>query len=225
MAPLPRSFYERDPSKVARELLGKILVHRSKEGLTSGRIVETEAYYGEGDPASRASKGKTKKNEVMWGPRGISFVYMVHGNWLFNVVAGRKGEAGAVLVRALEPLEGTELMKRRRGVEEERELTSGPGKLTKAMGITGLHHGKDLTDPEGDLLILPGRRVGKIASSHRIGVKEDLPQKLRFYLSGNPFVSKALLSKAPRTKEVDGKGLLQAGLEGGSGNPSRARHE
>ncbi len=190
MKPLPRSFYERDPSAVARELLGKVLVHRSGEGLTSGRIVETEAYYGEGDPASRASRGRGGLSEVMWGPGGISFVYMVHGNWLFNAVAFPEGKAGAVLVRALEPLQGLELMRRRRGVEEERELTSGPGKLTEAMGITGLHHGRDLTDPDGELLILPGRRVRRFMRSRRIGVKEDLPERLRFFLPGSPFVSK-----------------------------------
>ncbi|MEM2865525.1 MAG: DNA-3-methyladenine glycosylase [Candidatus Hadarchaeales archaeon] len=190
MKPLPRSFYEREPPEVARRLLGKVLVHRSEEGLTSGMIVETEAYCGEWDPASRASRGKTRLTRMMWGPPGTSFVYMVHGNWLFNVVAHLKGEAGAVLVRALEPMEGVELMKRRRKVEGERELTSGPGKLTKAMGITGLHHGKDLTDPGGELLILPGRRVESILTSHRIGLKEDLPENLRFFLPGNPFVSK-----------------------------------
>jgi DNA-3-methyladenine glycosylase len=191
MEVLPRSFYERDVARVARNLLGKILVHREREGMTSGMIVETEAYYGEGDPASRASRGRTPLNEIMWGRGGLAFVYMVHANWLFNVVAEPEGVPGAVLVRALEPLEGIELMRRRRQVEDDLELTSGPGKLTKAMGISRRHHGMDLTDPNGELVITRGEpRRFLIASSHRIGVSSDLRRKLRFYLEGNPFVSR-----------------------------------
>lgn len=190
MQTLPRSFYERDPAKVARALLGKVLVHRMREGTTSGEIVETEAYYGKGDPASRASRKRTKLNEIMWQRGGLAFVYVVHGHELFNVTAEREGIPGAVLIRALMPIEGIELMRRRRGVSEEVELTSGPGKLTQAMGITREHHGLDLTDPKGELVILEGESKHlKISSSHRIGVGRDLPRKLRFYVSGNPFVS------------------------------------
>jgi len=191
MKVLPRSFYERDTSEVARALLGKILVHRGHEGLTSGKIVEVEAYYGEGDPASRASRGKTKMNEIMWGPGGRAFVYMVHGNWLFNVTAEREGIPGAVLIRALEPLEGIELMRKRRGTKLEKELTSGPGKLTEAMAITGAHHGLDLTDQDSELVIVEGEpKDFTVGSSHRIGVSADLERKLRFYMDGNPFVSR-----------------------------------
>ncbi len=188
---LPRSFYERDVAMVARDLLGKILVHKEREGLTSGIIVETEAYYGEGDPASRAARGRTPLNEIMWGRGGLAFVYMVHGNWLFNVVAEREGVPGAVLLRALEPLEGIELMRERRQTKNDLELTSGPGKLTKAMGISRRHHGMDLTDANGELVITKGGPLAfLIASSHRIGVSSDLRQKLRFYIKGNPFVSR-----------------------------------
>lgn len=191
MKVLPRSFYERDTSEVARALLGKILVHRGQEGLTSGKIVETEAYYGEGDPASRASRGKTKMNEIMWGPAGRAFVYVVHARWLFNVTTEREGVPGAVLIRALEPLEGIELMEKRRGTELKRETTSGPGKLTQAMAITEAHHGLDLTDPDSKLKIVEGEPQNfSIASSHRIGVSADLERKLRFYIEGNPFVSR-----------------------------------
>jgi DNA-3-methyladenine glycosylase len=190
-SPLPQGFYERDTSEVAQALLGKILVHRGREGVTSGRIVEVEAYYGEGDPASRASRGKTKMNEIMWGPGGRSFVYVVHGQCLFNVTTEREGVPGAVLIRALEPLEGIELMKKRRGTELEEGLTSGPGKLTKAMGITRAHHGLDLTDPRGELVIVEGGpKDFTIGSSHRIGVSADLKRDLRFYIQGNPFVSR-----------------------------------
>jgi len=172
-------------------LLGKILVHRGHEGLTSGRIIEVEAYYGEGDPASRASRGKTKINEIMWGLGGRAFVYVVHGNCLFNVTAEREGVPGAVLVRALEPLEGIELMQKRRGTKLEKELTSGPGKLTKAMAITGAHHGLDLSDKNSELVIVEGGlKDFTVGSSHRIGVSADLERKLRFYIDGNPFVSR-----------------------------------
>ena len=176
---------------MAKALLGKILVRRSRAGLTSGKIVEVEAYYGRGDPASRASRRMTRLNEIMWGRGGFTFIYMVHARWLFNVTTERIGIPGAVLVRALEPLEGLELMKRRRRVASELELTSGPGKLTQAMGITREHHGLDLTDRKSELLIVGGERESlEIASSHRIGVTKDLERELRFFIRGNPFVSK-----------------------------------
>jgi len=191
MRVLPQSFYELDTSEVARALLGKILVNRDREGLTSGKIVETEAYYGGDDPASRASRGRTKMNEMMWGPAGKAFIYMVHAQWLFNVTAKREGVPGAVLIRALEPLEGIELMKKRRGADFGRKLTSGPGRLTRAMAITRAHHGLDLTDPKGELIIVEGEPQNfSIGSSHRIGVSSDLGRRLRFYIEGNPFVSR-----------------------------------
>ncbi len=188
---IPRSFYERDTACVARELLDKVLVCRSRDGLTSGKIVEVEAYYGRGDPASRASRKRTMFNEIMWGRGGKAFIYMVHAQWLFNVTTEQEGRPGAVLIRALEPLDGVELMRRRRGIVNERGLTSGPGKLTQALGITRRHHGLDLTDPKGELMILEGKcGPVKIASSHRIGVSADLKRKLRFYIRGNPYVSR-----------------------------------
>jgi len=191
VGPLPKSFYERDTAQVARELLGKMLVHRSPEGTTSGRIVETEAYYGRNDPASRASRKRTKLNWLMWERGGLAFVYMVHACWLFNVTTEHEGVPGAVLIRALEPLKGLELMKRRRGVTEERNLASGPGKLTQAVGITYAHHGLDLTIGGNELMITSGSSEPvKIASSHRIGVSADLKRKLRFYINKNPYVSR-----------------------------------
>ena len=191
MRVLPRGFYERDVAEVARALLGKVLVHRSRAGTTSGKIVEVEAYYGRGDPASRASRRRTPLNEIMWGQGGLAFAYMVHGQWLFNVTAERKGVPGAVLIRALEPLEGLELMRRRREVRDELELTSGPGKLTRAMGITQAHHGLDLTNSRAALTIIEGKPERfEIASSHRIGVSADLPQELRFFVRSNRFVSR-----------------------------------
>lgn len=187
---LSRSFYERDTAQVARELLGRVLVNRSREGATSGKIVETEAYFGRGDPASRASRKRTRLNEIMWWKGGLAFVYMVHANWMFNVTTEPEGTPGAVLIRALEPLEGLEMMKRRRDVGRKRELTSGPGKLTRALGITKEHHGLDLTSL-GKLTILEGKPRGfEVAISHRIGVTADLERELRFYIRDNPFVLK-----------------------------------
>lgn len=176
---------------VARELLGKVLIHHSLKGTTSGKIVETEAYYGKGDPASRASRKRTKLNWLMWEKGGLAFVYMVHAQWLFNITTERERVPGAVLIRALEPFEGLELMKRRRGTSEERNLAAGPGKLTQAMGITYAHHGQDITNPKSELMITSGGdEPVKIACSHRIGVSAGLKRKLRFYIQGNLHVSK-----------------------------------
>ena len=191
MRTLPRAFYERDTATVAKDLLGKVLIRRSPAGATSGKIVEVEAYYGEGDPASRASRRRTRMNEIMWARGGLAYVYMVHGQWLFNVITEPEGKPGGVLIRALEPLEGVELMHRRRKTKETLELTSGPGKLTQAMGITREHHGLDLTDRKSELVIVGVKREPlEIASSHRIGVTKDLERELRFFIRGNPFVSK-----------------------------------
>lgn len=191
MHPIPRAFYERDTATVAKELLGKMLVHRASEGLTSGKIVEVEAYYGKGDPASRASRKRTRLNEMMWWHGGLAFVYMVHANWLFNVTTEREGVPGAVLIRALEPVTGVKLMHMRRRVSNERGLTSGPGRLTQAMGITREHHGLGLTDARSELIIVKGKvERFEVASSHRIGVSRDLKRELRFYIRDNPFVSR-----------------------------------
>ena len=187
---LPRSFYARDPSQVAESLLGKVLVYYTSKGVMKGKIVETEAYYGENDPASRAFKGKTPLTSIMWGDPGIAFIYMVHANWLFNIIADRKNKPGAVLIRALEPLEGIKLMKRNRGKERLKELTSGPGKLTQTMGITKNENGVDLVK-SGSLFVTSGEGTGfDIIKSKRIGVSADLEVPLRFYIKRNRFVSK-----------------------------------
>jgi DNA-3-methyladenine glycosylase len=187
---LPRSFYARDPSQVAQSLLGKVLVHHTSKSVMKGKIVETEAYYGESDPTSRAFKGKTPLTSIMWGHPGIAFIYIVHANWLFNIIADRKDKPGAVLIRALEPLEGIELMKRNRRKGRLKESTSGPGKLTQAMGITKNEHGIDLTRSKS-LFVVSGEGIGfNIIKSKRIGVSADLGIPLRFYIKGNRFVSK-----------------------------------
>jgi len=189
---LGRRFYERDPAIVAKDLLGKILVRRIDSEVLSGKIVETEAYYGERDPASRAYKGRMKFNELMYAEPGRTFIYMVHGNWLLNIVAHLKGEVGAVLIRAVEPVEGIRIMEKNRKVENFHSLTNGPGKLTKALAITKELNGIDVTDCKSELIMLEeDEEEFEISSSHRIGVKMDLPQELRFYIKGSRFVSKA----------------------------------
>lgn len=192
MRVLQRSFYERDPALVARELLGKILIRKLNSETLSGRIVETEAYYGEKDPASKAYKGKKRFNEPMFLDVGKTFIYMVHGNWLLNIVAHPKGDVGAVLIRALEPLNGIEKMQANRNVKDLHRLTSGPGMLTKALAITKELNGVNVTKADSPLFIVErGGLILEIGSSRRIGVKADLPQNLRFFIKGNKFVSKA----------------------------------
>jgi DNA-3-methyladenine glycosylase len=187
---LPRQFFERDPAFVARELLGKSLIRRIEGGSLGGVVVETEAYYGLRDPASRAFRGKKDYNRLMWGEPGRVFVYNVHRYWMFNVVAHEPGEIGAVLIRALEPTRGLDAMLRNRPVEDHEELTSGPGKLTIALGIDRGFHGMDVTDPGGQIIITDEEIDCEIGSSRRIGVTRDLDVDLRFYVKGSPYVSR-----------------------------------
>jgi len=188
---LSTDFYERDPALVARDSLGKILVRKQGSKILSGKIVEAEAYYGKDDPASRAYRGKKRFNELMFMDVAKTFVYMVHGNWLLNIVAHLKGEVGAVLIRAIEPFQGMETILKNRNVEDIRDLTSGPGKLTKALRVTKELNGIDVTKSYSQLMVVEGERKSfEVCSSHRIGVKLDLPQKLRFFIKGNRFVSR-----------------------------------
>ena len=191
MKMLSRDFYERDSALVARNLLGKILRMKPDSEILSGKIVETEAYYGENDPASRAYRGRKMFNKLMFMDVGKTFIYMVHGNWLLNIVAHLKGGIGAVLIRAIEPLQGIETMQKNRNVKHIRDLSSGPGKLTKALAITKELNGVDVTKRNSQLVVVEGERESfEVCSSHRIGVKVDLPQELRFFVKGNKFVSK-----------------------------------
>jgi DNA-3-methyladenine glycosylase len=188
---LARDFYERDSALVARGLLGKTLVRKLNSQILCGKIVEAEAYYGENDPASKAYKGRKMFNELMFMDVGKAFIYMVHGNWLLNIVAHSKGGVGAVLIRAIEPLQGVEIMMKNRGVKDTRALTNGPGKLTKALLITKKLNGVDVTWEDSELTVAERDLESfEVGSSRRIGVKFDLPQELRFYIKGNKFVSK-----------------------------------
>ena len=188
---LPRRFYERNPEVVAKDLLGKIIVRRLDDNILSGMIVETEAYYGPGDPASRAYDGMKNFNRLMWLDPGVAFIYNVHKYWMFNVVAHEPGGVGAVLIRAVEPIDGVEIMMKNRGVYDEMiELTSGPGRFTVAFKIDKSLNGTNLTSAENPIYITDNKVQFEIKSSKRIGVRADLDRDLRFYIKGNKFVSK-----------------------------------
>lgn len=168
--------------QVARRLLGAVLVHDSPEGLTAGRIVETEAYLSEGDGASHSRMGPTRRNGSMFLAAGHAYVYRIYGIHLcFNVVTGPEGRGEAALVRALEPLEGLDLMAQRRGRDAPRDLCSGPGKLVQAMGITLDHDGILLGE---GLSILPRTKAVRPEVGRRIGISADKDLPLAFRIPG-----------------------------------------
>jgi DNA-3-methyladenine glycosylase len=184
---LPRSFYNRRAVDVARDLLGKVVAH----GPTAGIIVETEAYPGGDDLASHSAAGITDRTRVIFGPPGHAYVYFVYGMYeCLNIVAEPDGVAGCVLIRALEPVEGIEIMRGRRpAAKKDRDLTAGPGKLTQALAITRAHYGADLTC--GPLVLREPAivRPFEIAVSKRIGITKCAELPLRFTIAGNGFVS------------------------------------
>jgi DNA-3-methyladenine glycosylase len=187
---LRRSFYERAAEQVARDLLGQVLVHGPGEGI----IVETEAYLGVDDLAAHSAAGITDRTRVIFGPPGHAYVYLSYGmHNCLNIVAEPEGQAGCVLIRALEPLKGLELMwARRPGAKTVYELMSGPGKLTQAMAITRAHNGMDLTTARGSLTVraaAPQIPVD-IEVTTRIGITKCADLPLRFAVRGNPFVSR-----------------------------------
>jgi DNA-3-methyladenine glycosylase len=186
---LHRLFFARTTEGVARALLGQIVVSLTPEGITSGRIVETEAYLGPDDPASHAARLKQGRVEAMWGEPGIAYVYRSYGvHAMLNVVTEPAGETGAVLIRALEPIEGIDLMQARRGVERTTLLCSGPGRLCQALGIGLDLHGTDLVTSDR-LWIASGARVQDVSVSGRIGISRGQEHPWRFWVTGNPHVS------------------------------------
>ena len=205
--PLDRAFFARSPRRVARELLGKVLVRNSgKRIYLAARIVEVEAYLGKNDPASHSAAGNTARTAVLFGPPGYAYVYFIYGNhYCLNVSCERDGKAGGVLFRAVEPLHGIEDMARARKIELKRaqdlpRLTSGPGRLAEAFGITRTRdNGGDLTSPHSGLWIGDdGFRAGNIKTTPRIGITKAVEEPLRYILAGNPFVSgRKTLAKKP----------------------------
>lgn len=201
MLPLPREFYARDPIVVARELVGKILIRDSAEGIASGRIVEAEAYLSSRDPACHAHRGPNRKNATMFGPAGHAYVYMIHARWCLNAVTEGVGCPSAVLIRAIEPLEGIQLMQSRRGLETIRDLARGPARLCEALAVTKALDGHDLTLGQGLWLAADPSANGSIPRIHRsrrIGVTSAHRRLLRFFVADSPFVSGGRLGSRRR---------------------------
>jgi DNA-3-methyladenine glycosylase len=220
--PLTADFYNRDPRRVARALLGKLLIRKTRGELLAGRVVETEAYLGTGDEAAHSFAGKTARNSVLFGPPGFAYVYFIYGSYFcFNVSCLPDGEAGGVLFRALEPVAGIESMAKARGVERPqpesgnsdplnmkgevrnqarferkqllflRSISSGPGRMCEALGITRVRdNGKNLMSSRSDLQIVDdGYRVRKVAVGPRVGITKSAAEQLRYLIADNLFVS------------------------------------
>ncbi|MBV9073566.1 MAG: DNA-3-methyladenine glycosylase [Acidobacteria bacterium] len=202
---LPQSFYARDPRIVARDLLGKILVRTSSQGATkrrlAGRIVELEVYLGEGDLAAHSAAGRTERNQVLFGPPGHAYVYFIYGMYYcLNFSCMPEGNAGCVLLRALEPLEGIETMAKARGISEDRLgstsglrlLTSGPGRLCQALGITRTgFNAEALYKRDSRLQIVEdGFTPGEVRTTMRVGITKSAEMPLRYIIAQNPFVSR-----------------------------------
>jgi DNA-3-methyladenine glycosylase len=194
---LKPAFFDRDPRKVARALLGKVLIRRTRRRLLAGRIVETEAYLGTGDAAAHTAAGNTARNAVLFGPPGYAYVYFVYGNhYCLNVSCLPDGVPGGVLFRALEPLVGIEELARARGMEvrsenDLRKISSGPGRMAEAFGITRERDNeKNLASARSDLRIVDdGYRVRRVVVTQRVGITKAAEHPLRFLIAGNPFVS------------------------------------
>lgn len=189
---LPASFYNRDTELVARDLLGTVLQCKTDEGVTSGIIVETEAYVGEHDEACHAFAGLTKRTAPLYGKPGTSYVYFIYGMyWCFNAVTREQGLPSAVLIRAVEPFQGIDLMRRRRPrAKREADLTNGPGKLCLALGIG--RRMNELSLQRGPLVIRSGVELpdSEVEITPRIGITKAVDWPLRWIVKGNPYVSK-----------------------------------
>jgi len=201
--PLKPAFFNRDPRRVARALLGKLLIRKTPRGILAGRIVETEAYLSEGDAAAHSAAGKTARNAVLFGPPGRAYVYFIYGNhYCLNVSCLPDGVPGGVLFRALEPVTGIAPMAKARNLEVEnatsltkisflKKISSGPGRLSEALGVTRERdNGKNLASPRSDLRIVDdGYRVRRVTVTPRIGIVKSAEQPLRYLIDGSPFVS------------------------------------
>ena len=187
---LSRFFYDRPTLEVARDLLGNRIVYKSGHGVLSARIVEVEAYIGQSDPACHAAPGPTRRNRVMFGKPGFSYIYFIYGMYYcFNIVTERVGFPAAVLLRAAEPVEGLELMLANSPGRDAQTILSGPGKFCRSFGLTTDYSGVDLT---GSSLYLEdrGETVSHVFTSGRVGIKKAAHQKWRFYDADSPAVSK-----------------------------------
>jgi len=202
---LKADFFNRDPRRVARELLGKLLIRKTSRGVLAGRLVETEAYLGQGDDAAHSAAGKTARNAVLFGPPGYAYVYFIYGNhYCLNISCLPEGVAGGVLFRALEPVAGIDQMAAARGLDFANEsdvdtqkisflkkIASGPGRLCEALDVTRERdNGKSFMSPRSDLrLVDDGFHVRRISVTPRIGIIKSAGYPLRYFVAGNPFVS------------------------------------
>jgi DNA-3-methyladenine glycosylase len=197
LVPFSCDFYRPAADVVAPRLLGHLLIRNSPDGPSGGVIVEVEAYL-TGDPASHTFNGETARNRVMWGPPGYAYVYFIYGNhWCFNVVCQPAGVGEAILVRAIEPTIGLDLMRARRIVKQEHQLTNGPGKLCSALDINRGQNGADLCDAHSPAFIARNpsrlsllRSRGPLVTTTRIGIVKAAELPLRYYLGGSKFVSR-----------------------------------
>jgi len=201
-SPLSRAFFLRSPDLVARELLGKLVIRRLDGEQLAGRIVEAEAYFGVDDPAAHAFSGRTARNEVLFGPPGHAYVYLVYGmHYCLNVSCEPEGQAGCVLIRALEPVSGLAVMAAQRGLASDavvagpaaavRQLASGPGRLCQALGITRpAHNGVDVCDASSELVFAEdGYAPPEVAVGPRVGIRKAVDRPARFWVRGSRFVS------------------------------------
>lgn len=188
---LPVAFFARPADQVARDLLGRLLVVEGADGRVGGRIVETEAYLGGEDPASHAAGlRRNERNAAIYGPPGTWYVYLSYGmHWCANLVAGPPGQGAAVLLRALQPLEGLELMERRRGTRIARRLCAGPGRLCQALGIDRTLDGVPMRQSPARVLVAEGLPPGRVRVTPRIGITKAADWPLRFLEEGSPWVS------------------------------------
>jgi DNA-3-methyladenine glycosylase len=205
---LPPSFYARDTTRVARALLGCVLETRVRGVVTAGRIVEVEAYVGPHDPAAHGyGNRRTERNARLFGPPGTAYVYFIYGmHWCFNAVTERDGYPAAVLVRALEPLEGIEAMRRRRGTADDRLLCAGPGRLCQALGITGAMNGLPLDGPVVRVHVPDRRTAGPPVVTPRIGITRAADWPLRYSLRGSPWTSRPEPAKRSRARREEPDG-------------------
>jgi DNA-3-methyladenine glycosylase len=197
---LRRNFFNRDAATVARELLGKLLIRRQGRNLLAGRLVETEAYLGQSDPAAHAYSGRTARNFVLFGPPGQAYIYFIYGNhYCLNVSCMPEGQGEGVLFRAMQPVFGVETMARARGIElppapretQLRMISSGPGRMCEAMSITrDRDNNKDLTSRASDLWLADDSfQPERVTATPRIGITKAVEHPLRFTVARNPFVS------------------------------------
>ncbi len=206
---LDHAFFARNPRRVARDLLGKLLIRSSETTTLSARIVEVEAYLGQNDPAAHSAAGRTARTSVLFGPPGFAYVYFIYGNhYCLNVSCEPEGKPGGVLIRALEPLIGIAEMAKARGItlhskRDLRQLTSGPGRLAQAFRITrSRDNGSDLTSPDSSLRLADdGFGRHKIQVTPRIGITKAAGHPLRFFLAGNSFVSGSKKQKLAKSEK------------------------